>query len=89
MRKMNFKSPLFPENSEKNRTKSGNLGKIVRFAIHTKLGIVLIEFVLSGDPLYMVFTQEFEFWFQILIPLVLKNFVFETSEAPLASILKN
>ena len=38
--------------------------------------------------MYMVFTQEFEFWFQILIPLVLKNFVFETSEAPLSSILK-
>ena len=32
--------------------------------------------------MYIVFTQEFEFWFQILIPLVLRNFVFETSEAP-------
>jgi len=49
---MNFKSPLFPRNLEKNRTKSGNLGKIVRFAIRTKPGFVLIEFVLSGDPLY-------------------------------------
>ena len=54
---MNFKSPLFPENSEKNRTKSGNLGKIVRFAIRTKPGIVLIEFVLSGDPLYLKIFQ--------------------------------
>ena len=35
-----------------NRTKSGNLGKIVRFAIRTKPGIVLIEFVLSGELLY-------------------------------------
>ena len=35
-----------------NRAKSGNLGKIARFAIRVKPGIVLIEFVLSGDPLY-------------------------------------
>ena len=54
MGKMNFKSPLFPENSEKNRTKSGNLGKIVRFAIRTKPNFILIEFVLSEDPLYLV-----------------------------------
>ena len=32
--------------------KSGNLGKIAQFAIHAKLGIVLIEFVLSGDLMY-------------------------------------
>ena len=32
--------------------------------------------------MYMVFTQEFEFWFQILIPLFLENVVFETSEGP-------
>ena len=38
--------------------------------------------------LCMVFTQKFEFCFQILIPLVLKNFVFETSEGPLSSNLK-
>ena len=36
----------------RNRVKSGNLGKIVRFAIRVKPGIVLIEFMLSGDPLY-------------------------------------
>ena len=37
----------------------------------------------------MVFTQEFEFCFQIFIPLVLRNLVCETSGAPLSSILKN
>ena len=37
----------------------------------------------------MVFTQEFEFCFQIFIPLVLRNLIFETSEAPLSSIWKN
>ena len=35
-----------------NRTKSGNLAKIVRFSIRTKPGIVLIKFILSGDFLY-------------------------------------
>ena len=35
-----------------NRAISGKLGKIARFAIHAKPGIVLIEFVLSGDLLY-------------------------------------
>ena len=35
-----------------NRAKSGNLGKIVRFAIRTKPNFVLIEFVLSEDSLY-------------------------------------
>ena len=37
----------------------------------------------------MVFTQEFEFCFQIFIPMVLRNLIFETSEAPLSSIWKN
>ena len=37
----------------------------------------------------MVFTQDFEFCFQIFIPLVLRNLIFETSEAPLSSILYN
>ena len=37
----------------------------------------------------MVFTQEFEFCFQIFIPLVLKILIFEISEAPLSSIWKN
>ncbi len=37
-----------------NRAKSGNLGKVVRFAIRAKPGIVLIEFVLSEDPRYHV-----------------------------------
>ena len=36
---------------KKNCTESGNLGKIVRFAIHTKPDFVLIEFVLSEDSL--------------------------------------
>ena len=40
-----------------NHTKSGNLGKIVQFAIRTKPGMVLIEFVLSGDFLYMHSTK--------------------------------
>ena len=44
-----------------NRAKSGNLGKIARFAIRVKPGIVLIEFVLSGDPLY------FRLFFEILL----------------------
>ena len=35
------------------------------------------------------FTQEFKFCVHIFIPSVLRNFVFETSEAPLSSILKN
>ena len=35
----------------------------------------------------MVSTQEFEFCFQIFIPLVLRNFVFETSKALLSMIL--
>ena len=39
--------------------------------------------------LCMVFTQKFEFCFQIFIPLVLGNLIFEASEAPLSSILKN
>ena len=30
----------------------------------------------------IVFTQEFEFCFQIFIPLLLRNLIFETSEAP-------
>ena len=38
--------------SQKNRSKSGNLGKIVRFAIRTKPDFVLIKFVLSEDSLY-------------------------------------
>ena len=36
-----------------NRVISGNLGKIARFAIRVIPGIVLIEFVLSEDPLYL------------------------------------
>ena len=36
-----------------NHSKLGNLGKIARFAIRAKPGIVLIEFVLSEDPLYL------------------------------------
>ena len=43
----NCKSCYFAQN----RAKSGNLGKIARFAIRAKPGIVLIEFVLSGDLL--------------------------------------
>ena len=38
-----------------NRTKPGNLVKIVRFANRTKPNFVLIEFVLSGDLLYQNF----------------------------------
>ena len=34
-----------------NRAKSGTLGKIARFTIRAKPGIVLTEFVLSEDPL--------------------------------------
>ena len=37
----------------------------------------------------MVFTQEFDFCFKIFIPLVLRNLIFETSEASLYSIWKN
>ena len=37
----------------------------------------------------MIFTQEFDFCFQIFISLALRNLIFETSEAPLSSILKN
>ena len=37
----------------------------------------------------MVFTQEFEFCFQIFIPLALRNLIFGISEAFLSSILKN
>ena len=36
-----------------NRVISGNLGKIARFAIRVIPGIVLIEFVLSEDLLYL------------------------------------
>ena len=36
-----------------NRVISGNLGKIARFAIRVIPGIVLIEFVLSEDLLYI------------------------------------
>ena len=34
----------------------------------------------------MVFTQEFEFCFQIFIPLVLRNLILEISKAPPSSI---
>ena len=37
----------------------------------------------------MIFTQEFDFCFQIFISLVLRNLIFETSEAPLSSIWRN
>ena len=36
----------------------------------------------------IVFTQEFEFCFQIFIPFVLRNFAYETSEALLVDFEK-
>ena len=61
------------------------VGPFPKFAL---VRMIVNEFKNLKLKMYMVFTQEFEFCFQILIPLVLKNFVFETSEAPLSSILK-
>ena len=50
-----------------NRAKSGNLGKVARFAIRVKPGIVLIKFVLYGDPLYFL-KSSMIFPKMILIP---------------------
>ena len=44
--------------AKKIRTKSRNLGKIVRFAIRTKPGTALIESALSEDPLYYIFVAQ-------------------------------
>ena len=54
-----------------NRAKSGNLGKIARFAIRVKPGIVLIEFVLSGDLLYKILKDHLStnyFWMGVYMP---------------------
>ena len=53
MRKMNFQSPLFPEKSEKKSYYIEEFGKLVLFLNCTIPRIVLIEFVLSEELLYM------------------------------------
>ena len=62
------------------------IGPISKFALVT---IIVHQLKNLNLKICMVFTQEFEFCFQIFIPLVLRNFIFETSEAPLTSISKN
>ena len=43
---------------EKNRTKPRNPYYLVQFENRTKLGTVLSETVLSGDPLYLIFERK-------------------------------
>ena len=62
------------------------VGLISKFA-HVR--IIAHQLQNSNLEIVMGFTQEFEFCFQIFIPLVLRNLIFETSEAPLSSIWKN
>ena len=62
------------------------VGPISKFAV---IRMIIHQFKNLKLKICMDFTQEFEFFVQILIPSVLRNFVFETSEAPLSSILKN
>ena len=62
------------------------VGPISKFAL---VRIIVHQLKNLNLKICMVFTQEFEFCFQIFIPLVLRNLIFETSEAPLSSIWKN
>ena len=54
MGKINFQSPLFPQKSEKKSYYIEEFGKLVLFLNRTIPRIVLIEFVLSEDPLYIM-----------------------------------
>ena len=62
------------------------VGPISKFA---PVRIIVHQLKTLNVKICMVFTQEFEFYFQIFIPLVLRNLIFEISEAPLSSIWKN
>ena len=55
------------------------VGPIPKFAL---VRIIVHQSKNLNLKICMVFTQEFEFCFQIFIPLVLRNLIFETSEAP-------
>ena len=63
-----------------------SVGPISKFAL---VRMIVHQFKNLKLKICMVFTQEFEFCFQIFILLVLRNLFFETSEAPLSSIWKN
>ena len=57
---------------------------ISKFAL---VRIIVYQFYNLKLKIYMVFTEKFEFCFQIFITWILRNSICQTSEAPLPSIL--